>query len=94
MEWYHDLFLFLFVPSVVVVAFLLSYRGDTKSYKIVKETNRLGETCFEIWFEYQSIQGTHGWRLEKTFDTEEAAVRFIDQQQKTREVIREGKLWK
>lgn len=94
MEWYHDLFLFLFVPGLVVLFFLLTYRGDKQAYKIVKETNRLGESRFEIWFEYHSIQGTNGWRLEKTFDTEEEAIQFIDKQQKTREVIKEGKLWR
>ena len=92
MEWLKDLLYFLFVPGLVVLAALLTYRGSKQGYKIVKETNSLGESRYEVWFEYYNIQGTHGWRHEETFDTEEGADQFIARQHKTREVIREGKL--
>lgn len=92
MDWLKDLLYFLFVPGLVLFAALLLYRGDRQGYKIVKETNTLGESRYEVWFEYYSIHGTHGWRHEETFDTEEQANQFIARQFKTREVIREGKL--
>lgn len=92
MNWLTDLFYFLAVPGLVVLVSILVYRGDKQGYKIIKETNTLGEIHYEVWFEYYSIHGSHGWRHEKTFDTEEQADQFIARQFKTREVIREGKL--
>jgi len=92
MDWLRDLLYFLFVPGLIIVAFLLAHRGDKQGYKIVKETNTLGESRYEVWFEYYTIHGLHGWTLEETFDTEEQANEFIARQHKTREIIKEGKL--
>lgn len=92
MTWLYDIFLFLLVPGLVVVVFLITYRGNRLGYKIVKETNSLGEIKYELWFEYYSIHGTHGWLLENTFDTEEQVNECLARLQKTREVIKEGKL--
>lgn len=92
MQWLHDVSLFLLAPGLVFIVFLLTYRGDKRGYKIVKETNSLGEIRYEVWFEYYSIHGSHGWMKEETFDTEQQADEFIARQHKIREVIREGKL--
>jgi len=92
MQWLHDVSLFLLAPGLVFIAFLITYRGDKRGYKIVKETNSLGEIRYEVWFEYYSIHGSHGWLHEQTFDTEQQADEFLARQHKTREVIREGKL--
>ena len=92
MTWLNDLLLFLFFPGVVVVAFLLAHRGNKQGYKIIKETNTLGESRYEVWFEYYTIHGLHGWTKEETFDTEQQADEFIARQHKIREVVREGKL--
>ena len=92
MQWLHDVSLFLLAPGLVFIAFLITYRGDKQGYKIVKETNSLGEIRYEVWFEYYSIHGSHGWLHEQTFDTEQQADEFLARQHKTREVIREGKL--
>lgn len=92
MNWLNDALLFLLVPSLVIIAALLTYRGPKQGYKIIKETNSLGESRYEVWFEYYSIQGTHGWLHEQTFETEEEADQFIARQQKIREIVKEGKL--
>lgn len=92
MQWLHDVSLFLLAPGLVFIAFLITYRGDKLGYKIVKETNSLGEIRFEVWFEYYTIHGSHGWLHEQTFDTEQQTDEFLARQQKTREVIRVGKL--
>lgn len=92
MDWLDDLLRFLFVPGLVLIAMVLCYRGAKRKYKIIKETNNLGESRYEVWFEYYSIHGTHGWLHEETFDTEEQANEFVAKQFKTREVIKEGNL--
>jgi hypothetical protein len=92
MDWLRDLLYFLFVPGLIIVAVLLAHRGNKQGYKIVKETNTLGESRYEVWFEYYTIHGCHGWLLKEKFDTEEQADEFIARQHKIREVIREGKL--
>lgn len=92
MQWLHDVSLFLLAPGLVFIAYLITYRGDKLGYKIVKETNSLGEVKYEVWFEYYNIHGSHGWLKEETFDTEQQADEFLARQHKTREVVREGKL--
>lgn len=92
MNWINDVVLFLLAPGLVLIVALLTYRGPKQGYKIVKETNSLGESRYEVWFEYYSIQGSHGWLHEQTFDTQEAADQFIARQHKIREVVKEGKL--
>ena len=92
MQIINDVLYFLFFPGLVLFAIVLTHRGAKRKYKIVKETNTLGETKFEVWFNYYSITGCCGWLHEKTFDTEEQANAFIASQFKTREVIREGNL--
>lgn len=87
-----DFLYFLSVPVLIFLIGVFTFRGHKRSYKIVRETNSLGESNYEVWFEYYSLQGTHGWLLEKTFETEEQANEFIASQHKIREVIREGKL--
>lgn len=92
MTWLNDLFYFLLVPGLVVVAFVLSYRGSARKYKIVKATNTLGEVKYEVWFDYHAIHGSYTWKLEEKFDTEDQANQFIARRFTIREVIREGKL--
>lgn len=92
MSWLNDILLFLIFPGLVILAAILAHKGSKRSYKIVKETNTLGESRYEVWFEYYTIHGLHGWTLEEKFDTEEQANEFIARQHKIREVIREGKL--
>lgn len=87
-----DIFLFFLVPALVIIAAVLSHKGARQKYKIIKETNTLGESRYEVWFEYYTIHGLHGWTLEEKFDTEELANEFIARQHKIREVVREGKL--
>lgn len=88
----NDILLFFLVPGLVIIAALLLHRGNKQSYKIIKETNTLGESRYEVWFEYYTVHGLHGWTLEEKFDTEEQANQFIARQHKIREVVREGKL--
>lgn len=92
MDWLKDLFLFLFVPGLVIFAILLSHRGPKRRYKIVKETNSLGEEKYEVWFEYRNHYSNRVWHLEKTFDTEDLANEFVARQHTTRETIKEGTL--
>ena len=87
-----DILLFFLVPALVIIAAILAHRGARQKYKIIKETNTLGESRYEVWFEYYTIHGLHGWTLEEKFDTEEQANEFIARQYKIREVVREGKL--
>lgn len=87
-----DIFLFFLVPGLVIIAAILTHRGSRQKFKIIKETNTLGESRYEVWFEYYSFHGLHGWLKEETFDTEDQANEFIARQHKIREVIREGKL--
>lgn len=93
MTWLNDLFLFLVVPGLAIVAAIISYRGDAYGYKIVCETNQLGEKRYQVWFEYYSIGAqSRSWRLEETFDTLELADQYISRQTKTTETVREGSL--
>lgn len=92
MAWLNDLLLFLAVPGIVIFAAVISYRGPARQYKIVRETNTLGEKRYEVWFEYQRWCSKNTWRLEETFDTLEQADQHIARQSKTRQTVREGSL--
>ena len=92
MTWLNDLFLFLAVPGIVIVAMILTHRGAAQRYKIVKETNTLGEERYEVWFEHYSLHGSKTWLHKETFDTIELADQYIARQFTTRETVREGKL--
>lgn len=92
MQWLNDVASFLLFPALVLVAVLIAHRGSARKYQIIRETNSLGESCYEVWFEYYSIHGTHGWLHKETFPTQEQAKEFIAQQCKTREVVEQGKL--
>lgn len=92
MAWLNDFLLFLFVPGLVVFAAVISYRGPAQQYKIVQETNTLGEKRYEVWFEYQRWCSKNTWRLEETFDNLEQADQHIARQSKTRQTVREGSL--
>lgn len=92
MTWLTDFLLFLFVPGLVVFAAVISYQGTARQYKIVQETNTLGETRYEVWFEYQRWCSKNTWQLEETFDTLEQADQHISRQSKTRQTVREGSL--
>ena len=88
-----DLLYFFAVPIFVILAGLMLYRGGSKNYKIIKETNTLGESTYEVWFEYESIDCvSRTWRKESEYTTLEEADAFIARQFKTRETVREGKL--
>jgi hypothetical protein len=93
MEWLTDLFYFLFLPGLMMVIAILTYRGPAQKYKIVKETNSLGESRYEVWFGYSAfplVQDT--WRLEDKFDTEELANDYVARYHKTKLIIKEGTL--
>ena len=92
MTWVNDVLHFLLVPGLVIFAMILTHKGDKQNYKIIKETNSLGESRYEVWFEYYTVHGCHGWRMEEKFDTEEQANEFLARQHKIRETVREGKL--
>ncbi len=88
-----DLLYFFAVPIFIILVVLMSYRGGSKNYKIIKETNTLGESKYEIYFEYESLDCTsRSWRKEAEYATLEEADAFIARQFKTRETVREGKL--
>ena len=92
MSWLNDLFLFFAVPGLILVAAVLSHRGAAKKYKIVRVTDKLEQSQYEVWFDYTSPTGLYTWRLEKQFETLEQAEQFVSQQHKTRETVCEGSL--
>lgn len=95
MEWITDLLYFLAVPGLIILFFVLTYRGAANNYKIVRVTNSLGEEKYEVYFQYESMDCMHlNWRLEETFATEQLADEFIARQYQKRETVREGKLTK
>jgi len=94
LEWLNDVYLFLLAPCLMIFAAVLtSHQPNPKQYRIVKETNTLGEERFEVWFNYPAlflVQRT--WRLEEKFDTEQLADEYIARRFKVRELVREGQL--
>jgi nuclear transport factor 2 (NTF2) superfamily protein len=88
-----DLLYFFAVPIFIIIIFTMLYRGGSKNYKIIKETNTLGESRYEVWFEYESLDcASRNWHKEAEYATLEEADAFIARQFKTRETVREGKL--
>ena len=87
-----DLIYFGFVPMLFMVYILLFGRGSIPTkYKIVKETNSLGETTFEVWFEYPAAPLIlRTWSHEMTFNREQDAEEYVARQSKDRTVIKEG----
>jgi hypothetical protein len=94
MDWLHDIFYFLMVPGMLLVLAAFTMKGNTpKRYKIVKETNSLGETCWEVWFEYWAMPlNADTWRLEEKFETKQLAIDFIARRSVLRETVKEGTL--
>ncbi len=86
-----DALYFLAVPFVVLLVALVTWRGSEQSYKIIKETNHLGEEKFEVWFQYESIAcSSRNWCKEQECKTVQEAEDFIARQFKKREVVKEG----
>ena len=92
MNWLNDVLYFLTFPALVLLFALVSYRGSAVKYKIVRETNSLGEVRYEVWFDYPTFVSKYSWRLEAEFDTEKLANDFIARRSKTRETVKEGTL--
>ena len=94
MDWLQDLLYFLMVPGLLLVMVLLTMKNSSpRRYKIVKETNSLGETHWEVWFEYTAIPfNPDTWRLEQTFETQQLAEDFITRRSVVRETVKEGTL--
>lgn len=94
MNWLHDLFYFLTVPLLVIFFGVLTFRGHTpKRFKIVRETNSLGEERFEVWFEYSVFPLVNEkWHLEEKFDTEQQANDFIARKSTQKQIIKQGDL--
>ncbi len=87
-----DLLYFHFVPTLLFFGvFFFTWRGSEKAYKIIKETNSLGEEKFEVWFQYESMDcSSRNWCKQERFDTVKEAEDFIARQSKKREVVKEG----
>lgn len=95
MDLLKDLGLFFLVPGIVVLWAVLCHRGDEPcNYKIIRETNSLGEMRYEVWFEYAVFfWNPHTWCLKEIFDTEQLAMEFVARQKnKKREVLKQGQL--
>ncbi len=94
MDWLQDLFYFLVLPGLLLVMAAFTMRGSRpRRYKIVKETNSLGETHWEVWFEYAAMPGNPDtWRMEERFDTEQLANDFIARRSVQREIVKQGTL--
>ena len=94
MHWLSDLAHFLAFPFLMAILAVVLYRSNMpKRYKIIRESNPLGEERFEVWFDYPSsplIQRT--WILKETFDTEKAAEDYILRHQIERKTVSEGPL--
>ncbi len=90
MQWLNDVWLFFTVPALVIIYSLMFGRGRLpKNYKIVRESNTLGEQKYEVWFDYPGI-GALTWRCEGEFESEQAADEFIARQFKLREIVKQG----
>ncbi len=85
-----DALYFLAIPIVMLLVAIFTYQGSEQAYKIVKETNDLGEEKFEVWFQYESYSNRN-WRKEQEFDTVKEAEEFIARRIKKREILKEGK---
>ena len=94
MDLLADLARFFAVPFLVIVLSIILYRGDRpRRYKIVRESNPLGEERYEVWFEYPALPfNPNTWKLEEKFDSEQLANDFITRRKKIRETVREGTL--
>lgn len=94
MQWLSDICLFFAVPTILLAWSVLATHGTVpKSYKIVRESNNLGEERFEVWFHYPSFGlAARDWRMEEKFDRLQDAEDFITRQTKIRETVKEGKL--
>jgi hypothetical protein len=93
MERLTDLYAFLAVPILIIVFAMITVRGsDPKRYKIVCETNILGEERYEVWLEYPAFPLVRDtWRLEEKFDTLDLAYDYLARRvTKTRATIKEG----
>jgi hypothetical protein len=92
METLELLCYFFAFPALVVLFGILTYRGEPTRYKIIQQTNDLGESSYELWFKYGSLMKTYPWCLEGVFDTEQEAQEFIAKRNVNRKVIQEGNL--
>ncbi len=91
METLTMLLQFLTIPALIVVIALITHKGDPNGYKIIKESNTLGEEKFEVWLRYKSFDN-RCWRKEETFDSEQEANKYIARLFKIRTIVREGGL--
>ena len=88
-----EILCYFFAFSALVVLFgIIPYRGEPTRYKIVQETNNLGETRYELWFKYGSILKTYPWCLEGTYATIQEAEEFLTKRNTNRTVVQEGNL--
>lgn len=77
----------------------------TGSYRIIKETNIKDEVHYEVYFEVMGVdKGTfwdpameehheaigYPYKIIKHFDSEEAALMYVNHGMRTREVVKEG----
>jgi hypothetical protein len=92
METLELLLHFFAFPALVVVFGILTYRGEPTRYKIVRETNSLGEERFELWYKYSSLLKSYPWCLEGTFTTEAEAHDFMAREKINRIIVSEGVL--
>ncbi len=93
MTWLQDIGLFFLAPVIVILCVVLTHKGtEPRGYKIVRETNRLGEVRYEVWFEYPAMfWNKYSWCLKEVFDTEQLAIEYVArQQEKKREIIKTG----
>lgn len=90
MEWLNDVWLFFSLPALFIIYNLIFGRGNlAKNYKIVRESNTLGEEKYEVWFDYPGL--CTPWRREGEFGSEQSVDEFIARQFKLREIIKQGK---
>lgn len=92
MVWLIDLLYFLTAPLFLLFLAILTFKGQNpKQFKIVKETNSLGEEKYELWFEYPVMPfNPDSWRKEGDFKTVAEADQYIKSLTKTREVVKQG----
>lgn len=90
MQWLNDVWLFFTVPALVIIYSLMFGRGRLpKNYKVVRESNTLGEEKYEVWFDYPGLS-SYTWRCEAEFSTLEEANNFILKQSRQREIVTQG----
>lgn len=92
MAWLHDLLNFIFIPMICVVWILLCHQGQPRRFKIVRVTNALNESQYEVWFDHDNLYRNRTWRREQTFDTEQQARDFVARRNINKEVVAEGNL--